>query len=116
MLKDHYVYFSQRIGIEHNLQFVNSALQIEREKEPNIENPTLEKQLELKENPHLEPMDINDPDPTGPRRSTRISACKARGLDYDKVETNIAFYLTEFNTHYIEDECEYYWFVVCIQD
>ena len=25
------------------------------------------------------------------------------GLDYDKIETNIAFYLTEFNVHYAED-------------
>ena len=28
---------------------------------------------------------------------------KARGLDYDEVETNIAFYLTEFNAYYAED-------------
>ena len=85
------------------MQFVDSASQIEGEKEPNIENPTLEKQLELEENPHVEPMDIDEPDPTRPRRSARISARNAHGLDYDKVETNIAFYLTEFNVHYAED-------------
>ena len=48
-------------------------------------------------------MDIDKPDPTGPRQSTRISACKTRGLDYYKVETNIAFYLREFNAHYAKD-------------
>lgn len=68
--KGHYVYFGQRVGVERNLQFVDSTIQIEGEKEPNIENPTLEKQLELEENPHIElkvvtgaPADLPAPDP-----------------------------------------------------
>lgn len=101
--KGHYIYFGTRVGVERNVQFVDSTAQIEGEKEPNIENLDTEKQLELEDNPHIEPMDIDEPEPSGPRRSVRIAERTARGLEYDEVETNIAFYLTEFNVYYSED-------------
>jgi hypothetical protein len=103
--KDHYVYFGRHVGVERNLQFVDSSTRIEGEKEPNFKPPTPELQQELKENPHIEPMDINEPDPTGPRHSDRtpVQLCKSQGLMYDKVDTNITFYLTEFNVLYVID-------------
>ena len=60
---------------------------------------------DIEENPHVKPMDIDEPDPTGPRRSTRniIPSRKAQGLLYDEVETNIAYYLMEFNAFYSID-------------
>lgn len=103
--KGHYIYFGRRIGVERNVQFVDSTAQIEGEKEPNLEPLPVDKQLELEDNPHVEPMDIDEPEPTGPKCSTRIpkASRRARGLQYDKVDTNIAFYLTEFNASYAID-------------
>jgi hypothetical protein len=103
--KGHYVYFGRRVGVERNLQFVDSSAQIEGEKEPNLKPPTPELQQELKENPHVEPMDIDKLDPTGPRCSDRtpVQLRKSRGLMYNKVDTNIVFYLTEFNASYAID-------------
>jgi hypothetical protein len=40
--KGHYVYFGRRVGVECNLQFVDSSARIEGEKEPNLEPPTPE--------------------------------------------------------------------------
>jgi hypothetical protein len=103
--KGHYVYFSQRVGVERNLQFVDSSTRIEGEKEPNLEPLTPELQQEIEENPHVEPIEINEPDSTGPRRSeqTPIPSRKSKGLMYNEVEQNITFYLTEFNASYAID-------------
>jgi hypothetical protein len=104
-IKGHYIYFGRRVGIEHNLQFMESSAQIEGEKELNLELPTPELQQELEENSHVKPMDIDKPDSTGPRHSDRtpVQSCKSRGLMYDEVDTNIAFYFTEFNASYAID-------------
>ena len=84
---------------------MDSTAQIEGEREPNLEPLTTEKLHDIEENPHVEPMNINEPDPTGLRQSTRtiIPSRKAQGLLYDEVETNIAYYLTEFNAFYSID-------------
>lgn len=58
--KGHYVYFGTRVGVERNLQFVDSTVQIEGEKEPNVNVPTLDLQLTLEDNPHIEPMELDE--------------------------------------------------------
>jgi hypothetical protein len=104
--KGHYIYFGTRVGVERNLQFLNTS-QVEGE----LQNQNPEETLELEdettnENPtpqvnEPEPMDVDKDEntqPTGPHRSLRIK--EARGLLYDEVDQNIAFYLSEFNVYY----------------
>ncbi|KAF5329906.1 hypothetical protein D9758_018258 [Tetrapyrgos nigripes] len=55
-------------------------------------------------NTNLNQMDVDEDEtkqPDGPRRSKRIQ--EARGLLYDEVEQNIAFFLTEFNVYYADN-------------
>ena len=107
--KGHLVWLGHRVSTERNVQFVDNMSQIEGEQQlPNNLQPQTET-----ENPNTNaqtndvPMDVDEPTTTTPplRRSERqrTSTRKARGLDYDEVDVNLAFYLTEFNAYYAED-------------
>lgn len=112
--KGHYVYFGTRVGVERNLRFLDFTSQVEGElKNQNTTElipdtpPTIPSSITQDTEPEPEPMDI-DPETitetTTLRRSTRVPvpSRKSRGLDYDEVDINIAFYLTEFNVYYAD--------------
>lgn len=103
--KGHLVWLGTRVSIERNVQFLDSSSPIEGEQtttETEIQN-TSSQQNNNDTDIEMEDNTINDTET--PRRSTRerIVTRKARGLDYDEVDVNLAFYLTEFNAYYSED-------------
>ncbi|KAF5329913.1 hypothetical protein D9758_018250 [Tetrapyrgos nigripes] len=112
--KGHYVYFGTKVNVERNLQFLTSKSQVEGElQNKNLQNKNQEPLETTEENTtetptsqehEPEPMDVDEDEtkqPDGPRRSKRIQ--EARGLLYDEVEQNIAFFLTEFNVYYADN-------------
>lgn len=102
-VKGHVVWLGTRVSTEQNVQFLNSTSQIEEERPlQNPHNP------EIPDNQTSDtPMDVDQEEETSTtlRKSTRehTTTRKACGLDYDEVETHLAFYLTEFNAYYLEN-------------
>ncbi|KAF5374382.1 hypothetical protein D9758_004567 [Tetrapyrgos nigripes] len=107
--KGHYVYFGTKVNVERNLQFLTSKSQVEGELQNKNQEPLETTEENTTETPtsqehEPEPMDVDEDEtkqPDGPRRSKRIQ--EARGLLYDEVEQNIAFFLTEFNVYYADN-------------
>ncbi|KAF5334108.1 hypothetical protein D9758_016083 [Tetrapyrgos nigripes] len=107
--KGHYVYFGTKVNVESNLQFLTSKSQVEGELQNKNQEPLETTEENTNETPtsqehEPEPMDVDEDEtkqPDGPRRSKRIR--EARGLLYDEVEQNIAFFLTEFNVYYADN-------------
>ncbi|KAF5337521.1 hypothetical protein D9758_016995 [Tetrapyrgos nigripes] len=107
--KGHYVYFGTKVNVERNLQFLMSKSQVEGELQNKNQEPLETTEENTNETPtsqehEPEPMDVDEDEtkqPDGPRRSKRIQ--EARGLLYDEVEQNIAFFLTEFNVYYADN-------------
>ncbi|KAF5343275.1 hypothetical protein D9758_016308 [Tetrapyrgos nigripes] len=107
--KGHYVYFGTKVNVEHNLQFLTSKSQVEGELQNKNQEPLETTEENTNKTPipqehEPEPMDVDEDktiQPDGPRRSTRIR--EARGLLYNEVEQNIAFFLTEFNVYYADN-------------
>ncbi|KAF5343860.1 hypothetical protein D9758_015894 [Tetrapyrgos nigripes] len=107
--KGHYVYFGTKVNVERNLQFLTSKSQVEGELQNKNQEPLETTEENTTETPtsqehEPEPMDVDEDEtkqPDGPRRSKRIR--EARGLLYDEVEQNIAFFLTEFNVYYADN-------------
>ncbi|KAF5334576.1 hypothetical protein D9758_018363 [Tetrapyrgos nigripes] len=103
--KGHYVYFGTKVNVERNLQFLTSKSQVEGELQNKNQEPLETTEENTNETPtsqehEPEPMDVDEDEtkqPDGPRRSKRIR--EARGLLYDEVEQNIAFFLTGFNVY-----------------
>ncbi|KAF5332957.1 hypothetical protein D9758_016428 [Tetrapyrgos nigripes] len=101
--KGHYVYFGTKV------QFLTSKSQVEGELQNKNQEPLETTEENTNETPtsqehEPEPMDVDEDEtkqPDGPRRSKRIQ--EARGLLYDEVEQNIAFFLTEFNVYYADN-------------
>ncbi|KAF5341293.1 hypothetical protein D9758_016652 [Tetrapyrgos nigripes] len=107
--KGHYVYFGTKVNVERSLQFLMSKSQVEGELQNKNQEPLETTEENTNETPtsqehEPEPMDVDEDEtkqPDGPRRSKRIR--EARGLLYDEVEQNIAFFLTEFNVYYADN-------------
>ncbi|KAF5340147.1 hypothetical protein D9758_016860 [Tetrapyrgos nigripes] len=107
--KGHYVHFGTKVNVECNLQFLTSKSQVEGELQNKNQEPLETTEENTNETPTFqehepEPMDVDEDEtkqPDGPRQSKRIR--EARGLLYDEVEQNIAFFLTEFNVYYADN-------------
>ena len=114
--KGHLLWTGTKVTTERNVQFLDSTSQIEGETQiqNNQNQNSSDESMDVDTDtlPIDNPMDIDEelqPQDTLTRQEKRQSkrqktlTRRARGLDYDEVEPNLASFLTEFNAYYSED-------------
>lgn len=100
--KGHYIWTGTRVSTERNIQFVDDMSQIEGEELPQ-ENQTNDDRMDV-DTPQTTtiPFPVENKERRQSIRQKRKTR-KARGLEYDEVDTNVAFFLTEFNAYYADE-------------